>query len=159
MDTYLYKHVATDEVVEFDEPNPTFGQSTAWELIDERPKPEPPSGDQNELAEQLHRAEEEIADEKARADKAEAELEAMRQTAAEAEARLADAEQATARAEAEAAAGGGDDLPVDWHALTKAELEAEASKRGLEVTGTGSNGNVLVGDLADALKADDAKQD
>lgn len=35
------------------------------------------------------------------------------------------------------------------------ELQAEADKRGLEVEGTGKNGNVLKGDLVAALEQDD----
>ena len=35
------------------------------------------------------------------------------------------------------------------------ELKAEAEKRGLEVEGTGANGNVLKADLVAALEADD----
>ena len=35
------------------------------------------------------------------------------------------------------------------------ELKAEAEKRGLEVEGTGANGNVLKDDLVKALEADD----
>lgn len=40
--------------------------------------------------------------------------------------------------------------------MTPDELKAEAEKRELTVTGTGSNGNVKKGDLVAALEADDA---
>ena len=43
----------------------------------------------------------------------------------------------------------------DYDEWTKAELEAEANKRGLTVEGTGKNGNVLVSDLLTALRNDD----
>ena len=40
----------------------------------------------------------------------------------------------------------------DVHSAKKAELEAEAERRGVEVEGTGADGNVLVDDLQKALK-------
>lgn len=43
-----------------------------------------------------------------------------------------------------------------YASLTKAELQALADERKLTVTGTGSNGGVLVDDLRAALDADDA---
>lgn len=39
---------------------------------------------------------------------------------------------------------------------TKDELQAEADERGLEVEGSGANGNVTKADLIAALEADDA---
>lgn len=45
-----------------------------------------------------------------------------------------------------------------YASLTKAELQALADERKLVVTGTGSNGGVLVDDLRAALDADDAAQ-
>lgn len=41
-------------------------------------------------------------------------------------------------------------------AANKEQLEAEADHRDLDVQGTGSGGNVVVGDLRDALKKDNA---
>jgi len=51
-----------------------------------------------------------------------------------------------------------DDEDDDYDQWTKAELEDEAAKRDLDVTGTGKNGNVLVTDLVTALRADDREQ-
>lgn len=53
-------------------------------------------------------------------------------------------------------------LPDDYAKWPKVELEAEVSARneqgaGIQVTGTGANGKVLVADLAEALRRDDAK--
>ena len=47
----------------------------------------------------------------------------------------------------------------DYDELSVEELEAEASRRELEVQGTGANGNVLKKDLIAALEADDNKED
>ncbi len=46
----------------------------------------------------------------------------------------------------------------DWDALSPQALEAESKARGLEVEGTGANGNVLKKDLVKALTEADAKQ-
>jgi len=45
--------------------------------------------------------------------------------------------------------------PTDYADQSVKELEAEATSRGLEVEGTGKDGNVLKSDLIDALTADD----
>lgn len=47
------------------------------------------------------------------------------------------------------------DASEGYDAQTVDELEAEASRRGIEVTGTGKDGNVLKKDLVAALEADD----
>lgn len=44
-------------------------------------------------------------------------------------------------------------LPVNYDDMGVEDLQAEADRRGLEVEGTGANGNVLKKDLVDALKA------
>jgi hypothetical protein len=56
----------------------------------------------------------------------------------------------------------GEDVPepdtgesTDYESQPVEDLEAEAKRRGLEVEGTGANGNVLKADLVAALKADD----
>jgi hypothetical protein len=46
--------------------------------------------------------------------------------------------------------------PVDYDSQQVDDLQAEADRRGLEVEGTGADGNVLKKDLVAALKADDA---
>jgi len=45
---------------------------------------------------------------------------------------------------------------VDYSDLDPEHLEAEVNRRGLEVEGTGKNGNVLKKDYIAALEADDA---
>lgn len=48
--------------------------------------------------------------------------------------------------------GGKEEAPAfDVEKATKEELEAEAERRGIEVKGTGKDGNVLVSDLRAAL--------
>ena len=42
-----------------------------------------------------------------------------------------------------------------YDSQTKDDLQAEADKRGLEVEGTGKDGNVVKADLVAALEADD----
>jgi hypothetical protein len=61
----------------------------------------------------------------------------------------------TLRARADRIAAGGAQ-PADLEGMTVEDLQAEADRRGLEVTGTGSGGNVVKGDLVKALRADDA---
>lgn len=48
-----------------------------------------------------------------------------------------------------------DPAPTGFDKLNLDELKAEADKRGLEVEGTGKDGNVLKADLVAALEADD----
>lgn len=43
-----------------------------------------------------------------------------------------------------------------YSSQSKSDLEAEADKRGLDVEGSGANGNVTKDDLVAALEADDA---
>lgn len=50
---------------------------------------------------------------------------------------------------------GGSDTTDGYASQTVDELEAEAARRSLEVTGTGKDGNVLKKDLVAALEADD----
>lgn len=50
------------------------------------------------------------------------------------------------------------DGTLDVDRASKEDLEAEVQRRGLTVTGTGANGNVLVEDLRNALREDDAKR-
>lgn len=58
--------------------------------------------------------------------------------------------------EGERTAGSADgDGPVDYDAQDKDQLEQLAADRELEVTGTGSGGNVVKADLVKALQADD----
>jgi hypothetical protein len=47
----------------------------------------------------------------------------------------------------------------DYESHTAPRLQQEADRRGLDVTGTGANGNVLKDDLVDALLAHDAGDD
>lgn len=44
----------------------------------------------------------------------------------------------------------------DYGSQQKEDLQAEADKRGLEVQGSGKDGNVVKADLVSALEADDA---
>lgn len=46
-------------------------------------------------------------------------------------------------------------LTEDYEDATVEELQAEVNKRGFEVEGTGSDGNVLKSDLVEALEEDD----
>ena len=52
----------------------------------------------------------------------------------------------------------GSDSEGASHTGTKDELQAKADSRGLEVEGSGSNGNVTKADLVSALEADDASK-
>lgn len=51
--------------------------------------------------------------------------------------------------------GGDSGADKGYEGQTVDELQAEADRRGLEVEGTGKDGNVLKGDLVAALEADD----
>ena len=46
---------------------------------------------------------------------------------------------------------------ASYDSLSVEDLNAEVARRGLTVTGSGKDGNVLKSDLVAALKADDAK--
>jgi hypothetical protein len=52
--------------------------------------------------------------------------------------------------------GDGQGESVDYDSQQVDDLQAEADRRGIEVEGTGADGNVLKKDLVAALKADDA---
>jgi hypothetical protein len=71
-------------------------------------------------------------------------------------------DEAPAAAEAEASpapAGGAGTRPEDRYTeMHKADLEKEADERKVEVTGTGSGGNVTAEDIRDALRKADEPQ-
>ena len=64
----------------------------------------------------------------------------------------------TPAAPADGSGSGSGDGDKGYAGQSPDELKAEAEKRGLTVTGTGANGNVLKGDLVAALEADDASK-
>lgn len=65
---------------------------------------------------------------------------------------------AEAAAKEHIATATGEPVSGDYDGETMHALEQEAERRGLEVEGTGANGNVKKGDLVSALKADDEKE-
>lgn len=57
-----------------------------------------------------------------------------------------------------AEAGAGAEITENYDEHSKEELQAEADRRGLEIEGSGKEGNVLKDDLIEALEDDDEEK-